>query len=268
MPDLQLNDVSLHYEVTGNGPPLLLLAGMLSDGASWGPLIAPMSENYTVIRPDNRTTGRTTPWDAPISVMQMTHDAIALMAHLGHDRFHVAGHSLGGLISLEIAGLVPDRVSSVTVLASGRIRSPRTAAVFDALLNIRRAPGGEDMWLHGLYPWVFGQAFFKNPENTKLAIAAAQAYPHAQSADAMAHQITAFRGYRPEAPLDQITAPTLVMYAGQDVLVPPDMARPGFTVIPNLTEVTVEDAGHSIVWDAPDAVEQSLTNHLETHKMA
>jgi pimeloyl-ACP methyl ester carboxylesterase len=265
MPELSLDDISLHYEIDGSGPPLLLLAGMLSDSASWGPLVPLLAEKFTVIRPDNRTTGRTTPWDAEVSVMHMARDAVALMKHLGHDRYHVAGHSLGGLMTLEIAGLVPDCVATGSVLASGRIRSPRTAAVFDALLAVRRAPDGEDMWLRALYPWVFGQAFFKDPQNTETAVAATRAYPFAQTADAMAHQITAFRGYRPEAPLDQITTPTLVLYAGQDVLVPPDMARSSFSTIPNLTEVTLDDAGHSIVWDAPEEVAHHLAAHLTAH---
>jgi pimeloyl-ACP methyl ester carboxylesterase len=268
MPDLALDDISLHYEIDGSGPPLLLLAGMMSDSASWGPLVSLLTAHFTVIRPDNRTTGRTTPWDAEVSVMQMAQDALALMDDLGHARFHVAGHSLGGLMTLEIAGLAPERVATAGVLASGRIRSPRTAAVFDALLNIRRAPEGEEMWLRALYPWVFGQAFFKDPANVETAIAAARAYPYAQTADAMAHQITAFRGYRPQSALDQITAPTLILYAGQDVMVPPEMARPGFSVIRNLTEVTVEDAGHSIVWDATADVAQHLLQHLTTNPIA
>ena len=267
MPDLKLNDISLHYEIEGSGPPLLLLAGMLSDNATWAPLIDLLSDRFTVIRPDNRTTGRTVPWDADVSVMQMVRDTLALMDHLGHAQFHVGGHSLGGLMTLEIAGLAPERVKTATVLASGRIRSPRTAAVFDALLHIRRAAKGEEIWLRSLYPWIFGQTFFKDLQNVETALSAALAYPYTQTADAMAHQITAFRSYRPQASLDQIPTPTLVLYAGQDVMVPPAMARPGFAVMENLTEITIENAGHSIFWDAPDEVAEHLIAHLDAHPL-
>ena len=58
MPALTLPDgVSLHYEIDGNGPPLMLIAGTASDSASWGPLVEPLSRRFTVIRPDNRSTG-------------------------------------------------------------------------------------------------------------------------------------------------------------------------------------------------------------------
>lgn len=265
MPDLPLKDVTLHYEIDGKGPPLLLLAGMLSDSATWAGFLPLIKDHFTVIRPDNRTTGRTVLGNAPADCALMATDALALMDHLGFDRFHVGGHSLGGLLSMELAHRVPARVVSVTVLASGRVRSPRTAAVFDALLAIRNAPDGEEMWLRALYPWVFGPAFFEDPENVETALTAARGYPYAQTADAMALQVAAFRAFRPQAKPENISSPTLVLYAGQDVMIPPALAQPSFAKIPNLTEATIPHAGHSIVWDAPQEVAAHLLKFLENH---
>ena len=56
MPDLALEDITLHYEIDGSGPPLLMLAGMMGDNASWGALLRLLTPHFTVIRPDNRTT--------------------------------------------------------------------------------------------------------------------------------------------------------------------------------------------------------------------
>ncbi|QFT58310.1 Haloacetate dehalogenase H-1 [Sulfitobacter sp. THAF37] len=265
MPDLTLDDLSLHYEIEGDGPPLVLLAGMLSDNAAWTPLIPLLRDRFTLIRPDNRTTGRTTPVNAPATMNDMVQDVVALMDHLGHPRFHVAGHSMGGLMTLEVAGLFPDRVASATVMASGRVRSPRTTAVFEALLAIRRMPGGEEAWLRALYPWIFRPEFFAQPGSVEAALEAAQAYPYAQTADAMAHQLDAFKAFRPQARLSDIACPTLILYAAQDVLVPPALARPGFEGIADLREATVEDAGHSIVWDAPQSVVSHLDDFLSAH---
>ncbi len=265
MPDLPLNDITLHYELEGNGPPLLLLAGMLSDSATWATFAPLFTDRYTVIRPDNRTTGRTTPWDAPADCALMAQDALALMDHLGFAQFHCAGHSLGGLLTLELAHAVPDRIATATVLASGRIRAPRTAALFQTLLKIRRAPQGEEMWLRALYPWIFGNAFFADPANIEMALEAALAYPHAQTADAMAHQVEAFRTFRPTAIPEEITRPTLIMYAGQDIMVPPDTARESFDALPNATHHVIEEAGHSIVWDATKEVADTLNTFLDAH---
>lgn len=265
MPELPLDDITLHYEVEGSGPPLLLLAGMLSDSATWVGFAPYFTDRYTVIRPDNRTTGRTKPWDAPADCALMARDALALMDHLGFDRFHCAGHSLGGLLTLELAHAVPDRIATATVLASGRIRAARTAALFQTLLKIRRAPQGEEMWLRALYPWIFGNAFFADPANIETALEAALAYPHAQTADAMAHQIEAFRNFLPKAKPEEITRPTLVMYAGEDIMVPPDTARDSFDPLPNATHHVIENTGHSIVWDATEAVAETLNTFLQAH---
>ena len=56
MPELALKDITLHYEVDGSGPPLVLLAGMLSDSATWAVIAPLLTQNFTIIRPDNRTT--------------------------------------------------------------------------------------------------------------------------------------------------------------------------------------------------------------------
>lgn len=268
MPDLKRDDITLHYEIEGNGPPLILLGGMLSDSAAWGPIVAPLARDFTVVRPDNRSTGRTVPWDAPISVAHMARDALALMTHLGFDRFHAAGHSMGGLMALELTALAPERIATATVLASGRARTPRTMAVFDALLAVRRAEGGEETWLKALYPWIFGQAFFATPDNATMAMAAAQAYPYGQTVDAMAHQMEALRLFRPLSKLAETPCPVHVLYAEDDLLITPSAARKGFAKIPDLTEHTVQGAGHSIVWDAPEEVLQQMRTFLAAHPIA
>lgn len=264
MPELTLSDITLHYEIEGSGPPLLLLAGMLSDSATWAGFAPLLTDRYTVIRPDNRSTGRTTPWNAPTGMKEMAADALALMAHLDLGPFHVAGHSMGGLLALDLAAS-SDQVKTASVFASGRVRMPRTIAVFDSLLTVRRAPNGEEMWLRALYPWIFGNAFFENPESIPTALTAALNYPYAQTVVAMAHQIEAFRVLRPAARPEAVTCPTLIAYAGQDILVPPAQARPSFAGIPALTEVMIPDAGHSIVWDAPEELAGHLMTFLSDH---
>ena len=262
MPDLKLTDVSLHYEIDGSGPPLLLLAGMLSDSATWAGFAPLLSDHFTVIRPDNRTTGRTTPWNADTSMALMAQDALALMEHLDLGPFHVAGHSMGGLLAMDLATIAPKNVSTVGVFASGRVRLPRTLAAFRALHAVRSAPKGEELWLRALYPWIFGPAFFEDPQNAETALLAATNYPYAQSVDAMAHQIEAFSTLRPVAKPEHVTCPTFVAYAGRDILVPPDQARPSFQGIANLTELTIAEAGHSIVWDAPEELAERYLEFL------
>lgn len=264
MPHLQRPDATVHYEVSGNGPPMLLLAGMLSDSASWTPLIPLLEPHFTLIRPDNRSTGRTTPNDAPLEIAQIVDDAVALMASLGHATYDIVGHSLGGLMGMEIAGLFPDRVNRLTILASAPVRIPRGMAMFETLLAIRRSGSmGEELWLRALYPWIFGPKFFENPQNVESALSASLAYPHAQTVDAMARQISALGQYRPRARMQNVTAPALIVQAEEDILIPNAQAREAFQTLSDVRFTSIADAGHSVVWDATDAVAQSILNFAE-----
>lgn len=58
MPEFESSGATVHYEIAGDGPPLLLIAGTASDSASWGPL-PPFLPGRRLIMPDNRGTGRT-----------------------------------------------------------------------------------------------------------------------------------------------------------------------------------------------------------------
>ncbi|WP_223421477.1 alpha/beta fold hydrolase [Tateyamaria pelophila] len=250
MPNLDRPDLSLHYEMTGNGPPLLMLAGFMSDHASWTPLVPLLSAHFTCIRPDNRTTGRTTPWDAPVSITHMADDATALMDHLGHERFHVVGHSMGGIIALDIAHQTPARVASASVAASAPVRLPRNTALFASLIAIRRSNAAPDTWLRALFPWLFNPDLYKNPDAVETAVAESLAYPHGQSADAMEHQLTALRDFDGKL-LAHPACPAQALMGAVDLLIPPPHIK---AVLGHLPHHIIDGAGHSIHWDAPDAV--------------
>ncbi len=261
MPKLERPDLSLHYEITGDGPPLLMLAGFMSDHASWTPLIPLLRDHFTCITPDNRTTGQTTPWDAPVSIDLMCKDALALMDHLRYDRYHVIGHSMGGIIALHMAQEVPQRMASAHVAASAPVRLPRNTALFANMIAIRRSNAPPDTWLRALFPWLFNPLVYHDPAALDQAVADSLAYPHAQTADAMEHQLTALRGFD-GTDLAKPTCPTQVLIGALDLIVPPDHI---LAVLNHLPHHILEGAGHSIHWDAPESVAELLMKFATKH---
>ncbi len=267
MPDLQLTDINLHYEIEGAGPPVILIAGMLSDSASWGPLIAPLAENYTVIRPDNRTTGRTTPALAATSPEQNAADVLSLMDHLSLPCAHVIGHSMGGYIAAEISARAPERTTSLTLLCSAPLNLARSWHLFQTFCDVR-ASGPEGLWLRALFPWLFHHSFFDTPEQVEGAIAASLAYPHAQSLDAMQHQLNALKCYDPSDVTQRIASPTLALLAQNDLIVPHSEALDLLNQIPQADVQSIPSAGHSIHWDASATVLAQLAPFLKEHSHA
>lgn len=106
------------YEVAGNGPPLLLLHGFPQTKAMWRPLVPALSKAFTVVTADLRGYGDSSkPATMPqMSFRMMAQDMVALMASLGHDRFHVAGHDRGARTAHRMALDHPDVVQTLTVM--------------------------------------------------------------------------------------------------------------------------------------------------------
>jgi haloacetate dehalogenase len=105
----------------GSGPPLLLLHGYPQTHAMWH-LIAPrLARDFSVVAMDLRGYGDsskppTTPDHEPYSKRAMARDAVAVMGHLGFERFAVAGHDRGGRVAYRLALDHPQRVTKIATL--------------------------------------------------------------------------------------------------------------------------------------------------------
>jgi pimeloyl-ACP methyl ester carboxylesterase len=112
----------MYYEVHGEGSPLVLLhGGMMTIDLTFAGLIPELATRHTVIAVEAQGHGRTADTDRPITPAALASDVVALLDHLGIDRAHVLGHSMGAATALELAVRHPDRVRSV-VPVSGSVR--------------------------------------------------------------------------------------------------------------------------------------------------
>ena len=118
-------DVSLYYEIHGEGFPILLFApgGMRSAipfwrGSEWDPIEA-LSPHFQVIAMDQRNAGQST---APVSGSDGWHtytaDHIALLDHLGIEKAHLMGGCIGGPYSFGVIHDAPDRVAAAVLQQS------------------------------------------------------------------------------------------------------------------------------------------------------
>lgn len=131
MPELDRDGARIHYEVTGSGHPLLLLApgGMSSVAGLWGerpdapghpmPWIDPrreLSDAFQVISMDQRNAGASTgPVTADDGWVTYTEDHLALLDHLGIERVHVMGGCIGSSYALGLCQAAPGRVGAAVL---------------------------------------------------------------------------------------------------------------------------------------------------------
>lgn len=117
-----VNGLHMYYEVYGTGSPLVLLhGGMLTIDLNFAGLIPSLAGRHQVIGVELQGHGRTADIERAITPAASASDVVGLLDHLGIDRAHVLGHSMGGAVALELAITHPRRVRSI-VSASASVR--------------------------------------------------------------------------------------------------------------------------------------------------
>ncbi len=106
----------LYYEVAGSGEPVVLIHGGFGDRRMWDDQFEALARDYRVLRYDHRGFGRS---PAPDTTYSPVRDLVALLDREEMDRAHIVGNSLGGALAVTFAILHPERVRSLTVVASG-----------------------------------------------------------------------------------------------------------------------------------------------------
>ena len=121
MPFADSKGVNIHYEVEGNGPPLVLLHGLGSSMDSWvqARYVEPLAADYTVVLVDARDHGQSDKphGGGPFSVDPdiMSDDIIAVLDHAGIERAHFWGYSMGGKIGYMVGVKYSHRLVSLII---------------------------------------------------------------------------------------------------------------------------------------------------------
>lgn len=109
------NGVEIHYVSAGEGEPVVLLHGWMSDVSMWGRLDTnPATEQYQLIAVDLRGHGKSDkPHDPEQYGPEMAEDVVRLLDHLELKKAHLIGYSMGAIVAGKIAATHPDRVLSI-----------------------------------------------------------------------------------------------------------------------------------------------------------
>jgi pimeloyl-ACP methyl ester carboxylesterase len=238
----------------GSGEPVVLLHAITGTSESWDSQIDALSRaGYRVVAFDRRGWGRSVA--DPASGPQPGHasdDLHALADYLSLERFHLIGVAGGGFVALDYAAWHPERLSSLIVGAS-------TGSVSDKEIQdvIRRIeiPGIRDLPAH--FREVGASYRGTNPEGTKRWL---EIHERARLKDAPTQPL---RSPNTFAKLETITTRTLVISADADLLAPPGLMKLWARHLKGAQWTTVMDAGHSIAWEQPDALNDIVLRFLK-----
>ena len=272
MPLVKVSDIKLHYEMEGNGPPLLMIAGTGLPGATWrtGPSAQYAGEGFTVITFDHRGTGNSEQPDIEYSTRMFAEDAVRLLQALDIPQAHILGHSMGGRVVQWLALDHPQQVRSLVLAAGspGEIdpRNPtiRGIPLYDA---VELAEKGYEGFIRG----IFASTFFFTPEFCRDHPDVIQRLTEVFWANRpplklyLRHTI-ARQQHQTAERLHEITAPTLVIVGSADAVTGNLLAGQYLAEhIPGAEFKTVDGSAHMLFWQKPAETCSAIMEFLRRH---
>jgi pimeloyl-ACP methyl ester carboxylesterase len=236
---LQMGDVTVHYQVAGQGRPLILIHGLSGSSRWWARNVGPLAREFRVHVVDlvgfggSRASSRFVLRDAADHLS-------AWMDRLDLDRASLIGHSMGGFIAADLAAEAPQRVERLVLVDAVALPLPRG--------RWRQAVG----LVHGLWrlpvdflPVLVTDAHRAGPRTILRA-----------AHDLLTADI--------QDKLTRIIAPTLLVWGEHDAIVPAELAQRLSRTLPHAKLAVVAGAGHNPMWDRPDEFNRVVLHFLSS----
>jgi pimeloyl-ACP methyl ester carboxylesterase len=190
MPIVKINDISMHYELYGEGEPVVLIAGLGTDISPYKEIIRRLSQKYKVMAFDNRGVGQSDKPDMPYTIGTMAKDTAGLMeAAIPAKQANVIGISMGGRIAVELALERPELVKKLVLVSTSPCVKKNAISPLAKLIK----------WVRGS-----GRMFGRS----------------SQPYYAFIRQLNASRSYDCTQELARLKMPTLILHGRKDMLTP------------------------------------------------
>jgi 3-oxoadipate enol-lactonase len=244
-------DAELAWSATGEGTPLLLIAGLGLDGNSWWRSIPGFAERFRVITFDYRGVGRSGPAPLSCTTDDLADDAVAVLDEAGVERVLLYGFSLGGMVAQHLALRHPNRVSALVLGATqaGGTRAVPPRAATLAWLWMGRFLSSEAVARTSI-PHVYGERCrSETPERIDADLE--QRRQRRLDPQAYRGQVAAAMMHDAHERLRTIEAPTLVVHGENDRLIPKENGELIAREIPEARLHLIPHAGHYYSTDEP-----------------
>lgn len=270
MRTVRFDGVELEFDVVGSGDPLLLIhGGFIAD--AFFPLLAEprITSSYRVISYHRRGYAGSSPATAPFTIGEQAADARALLRHLGISRAHVAGHSYGGSIAIQLSLDTPDLVGSLALLEPALVFLVPSGPSFQEMLTSLQAMyqrGDRTGALDGFLSRVVGQGYrellqkFLPPGAFELAVADGQTTFGVEVEALQQWSFTSEDAARIHQPvLSVIGEESEPIFSEIHLLLQKWM--------PHAEELVVAQATHALEFMNPHAVAEGLARFLDRHHL-
>ena len=258
MPFFDHRGIKIFYEISGKGPPLILINGLSADVRQWEPLVGNLEDSFEILRYDMRCAGKSDKPQAPFSIQDLSEEVLALLKHVNINKINMLGFSMGGMIVQDFTLKYPKMVDKLILLATApSIKRPYPPSSYaKSLLYVTEF--SEEI-LVKLFFSIFGPKYRKKvlPEDyVRMKLEDENAQP----LEAYLNQLQALDQFDCVEEVDKISRPTLIATGDHDKLVSPENSQWLNQKIQGSKLHYFKGVGHMVPLECP----QELSNLLKS----
>jgi 3-oxoadipate enol-lactonase len=269
MPRIDVDGLTINYDVQGEGEPLLLIPYLSADHACYAFQLPAYTEHFSCIAIDLPGSGESDMPAGPYSIETYADQVAAFLGAVGIERAHVAGVSLGATVGLHLAARHPGRVRSLSLHSSWHATDDYLRTVVEQWRTLASAlTTVADVVIEGLFPWCFTpEMYVERPDSVNALVEFVRSRP-AQPLDAFVAQIDAVVAHDASAALSQIDAPTLITFGARDLVCSTRFAAPLESGIANSELVVFDHLSHAGLHEDPETFNRATLEFLRRQAAA
>ena len=263
MPQVEVDGLTINYDVQGEGEPLLLIPYTSADHACWAFQLPAYTEHLNCIAIDLPGSGESDKPTGPYSTEGHADQVAAFLGAIGIERAHVAGMSFGGAVGIHLAARHPGRVRSLSLHSAWHASDDYLKTVVEQWRTLAPAlPTVADVVIQGIFPWCFTpEMYVDRPEFVDTLADFVRSRP-AQPLDAFLAQTDAVIAHDASAALGEIDAPTLITFGARDLVCSTRFAEPLKNGIAGSELVIFDHLSHAGLHEDPETFNRATLDFL------
>ena len=263
MPQVEVDGLTVNYEVQGEGEPLLLIPYTSADHACWAFQLPAYTEHFSCIAIDLPGAGESDKPPGPYSTDGHADQVAAFLGAIGIDNAHVAGMSLGAAVGLHLAARHPARVRSLSLHSGWHATDNYIKPIVEQWRTLATTlPTIADVVIEGIFPWCFTpEMYVERTEFVDTLVQFVRSRP-AQPMEAFLAQTDAVLAHDASAALAEIDTPTLITFGARDLVCSTRFAEPLNSGISGSELVVFDHLSHAGLHEDPETFNRATLDFL------
>ena len=255
----------LHYEAYGQGDVVIFLNGFATGCNIWYPVIKDLKDSHQCVLYEYIGTGQSASFEGyDFSLDSYCSDLDALITHLGNDRIHIVGYSMGGWIAQYYVTHWKGRLKSLSLINSSSRIFSRQSWVMSHLVDVLRKHD-LDVFSKLMFLTYYSPEYFEKYNDSLLRINNLAVHSFAkQKKKNLEMLLESCLYFDCEAGLGSVDIPVMLVSGEHDFFCPRITAQRLHSLFPNIEWIELKSVGHAVPMECFDETREIITNFIRT----